>query len=913
MTFFVPLRSLNFNTMTNKILSVLLILVLFASCTKEKALIQNQERLADIQHMLTVQKELTAKSQIPIWTIFDQKLSAEEKQALEFIYAYAPLSDLADYQPEFFLKNVQYSLKARAEMSWGKTIPEEEFLHFVLPLRVNNENLDNFREVMHNEITNRVKGMDMKQAALEINHWCHEKVNYRGTDSRTSAPLSTVKKTFGRCGEESTFTVTALRTAGIPARQVYTPRWAHSDDNHAWVEVWIDGKWHYLGACEPDVDLDMGWFDEPAKRVMLVHTRAYGKYFGSEEVLTPEERFSELNLTSHYATTKKVTISVKNEDGSPADSAKVEFQLYNYAEYYPIATGFTNKQGFSSLTTGMGDLIIWAAKEGKFAYQKLSVPEKDTLQLVLNQTTPTNLVETWDLVPPHAAKVENTVTPEAKKANDIRLAKEDKIRNATMKTFKDSAWVKEFAAKTKLPFDTIYRFIKLSYGNWDQISAYLEKNAPAYRSTVLELAIQLADKDYSDAPESILTDHLVQTSQSGTQKLVPSKELFTKYVLAPRIALENLSAWRSFLASSFGPEMAQSTRNDISALTNWIRENIHINAVANKHSRAPLTPMGVYKLRVADPESRNIFFVAACRTFGIPARLNPETQIPEYNKNGQWLRTGFDQSVVVQPEKGLLKLTDKGNAVAPQYYLHYTIGFLKDGFYRTLEFPEGGSLTNTAKPIELEVGQYALVTGNRQQDGSVLSKMTFFTIEKGKQTTVPVELRKQSGELKPSGKLDFNALNLQKTSDGKNVSLSSVVGGKYCVLVVIDPDKEPSKHILNDLGPYVDHFNKWGGQFVFAMPAEKAGQAGVLKTYQLPTKIESGIDPNDQILNAISAIYGAGLKEKLPLVLFCDASGNVYLFSSGYKIGMGEQLLKVISTIEANPKMVQPQASCSKP
>jgi hypothetical protein len=316
---------------------------------------------------------------------------------------------------------------------------------------------------------------------------------------------------------------------------------------------------------------------------------------------------------------------------------------------------------------------------------------------------------------------------------------------------------------------------------------------------------------------------------------------------------------------------------------------------------------------VADPLSRDIFFVAACRTFGIPARLNPETQIPEYNKNGEWLRAGFDPEIVAQPEKGLLKLTEKNNPVTPQYYLHYTIGFLKDGFYRTLEFPEGASLTNTAKPIELEVGQYALITGNRQQDGSVLSSMSFFSIEKGKLTTVPVELRKQSDDLKPSGKLDFNALNLQKTSDNSTVSLTSLIGSKYTVLVVIDPDKEPSKHILNDLGPYVDHFNKWGGQFVFAMPAEKAGQAGVLKTYQLPAKIESGIDPNDQILNAISANYGDGLKEKLPLVLFCDAAGNVYLYSSGYKIGMGEQLLKVISTIEANPKMVQPQASCSKP
>jgi hypothetical protein len=114
------------------------------------------------------------------------------------------------------------------------------------------------------------------------------------------------------------------------------------------------------------------------------------------------------------------------------------------------------------------------------------------------------------------------------------------------------------------------------------------------------------------------------------------------------------------------------------------------------------------------------------------------------------------------------------------------------------------------------------------------------------------------------------------------------------------------------LGPYIDHFNKWGGQFVFAMPAEKAAQAGVLNTYHLPAKMEIGIDQNGNILNAISSIYGDGLKDKLPLVLFCDPTGNVYLFSSGYKIGVGEQLLKVISAIEANKKMAGVKGSCSK-
>ncbi len=898
--------------MANKFLTVILVPIIFVACSREQKLIQNPKRIADIQRMLTEQKSLTSKSLLPVWDVFNQPLSDAEKQAMEFLYAYMPLSDLADYKSDFFLKNVKLSLQAKQEMPWGKTIPEEEFLHFVLPLRVNNENMDSFREVMYSEIKERIKGLSMKDAALEINHWCHEKVNYRGTDSRTSAPLSTIKKSFGRCGEESTFTVTAMRTAGIPARQVYTPRWAHSDDNHAWVEVWIDGKWNYLGACEPDVDLNMGWFSEPARRVMLVHTRAYGRYFGNEDVVTVTDRFSELNLTSNYATVKKIVIAVKNADGTPADSAKVQFQLYNYAEYYPIATSYTDAGGKTSLTTGMGDLIIWSSKKGKFTYQKLSVPEKDTVELVLNQTIPAKTSELFDLVPPHVIKVATNVTPEARKQNDRRMAREDSIRGAYMKTFKDSAWIAGFAAKTKLPFDTVSRFIKLSYGNWDQISAYLEKNASQYRSTVLEMAIQISDKDLSDVSESVLTDHLAQTAQSDVQKLVSSKEMFNRYVLSPRIGLENLSAWRSFLSKSLGAEMAEHARNDISVLINWIRENIHVNTVANILSRNPLSPIGVYNLRVADPISRDIFFVAACRTFGIPARLKPETQIPEYSKNGEWLRAGFDSEAIVQPAKGSLKLIDKNNPVVPQYYLHYTIAILRDGFYHTLEFPEGEKLSNSDQPKSLEVGNYALVTGNRLEDGSVLSQMTFFTIEKGKLTTVPVELRKQSGELKPSGKLDFDQLKLEKAGDEKVVSLSSLTAGKYSVLVLLDPDKEPSKHILNDLGPYVDHFDKWGGQFVFAMSAEKAAQAGVLKTYKLPAKIEDGIDKDGNILNAISAIYGEGLKDKLPLVLFCNETGNVFLFSSGYKIGMGEQLLKVISAVESNRKIGDVKASCSK-
>ena len=151
-------------------------------------------------------------------------------------------------------------------MPWGKNIPHREWRHFVLPLRINNEALDNHRPEFYAELKDRVKGLSMKDAILEVNHWCHEKATYEPSDSRTHSPLATVSSAIGRCGEESTFTVGALRAVGIPARQIYTPRWAHTDDNHAWVEAWADGQWYFLGACEPEPVLNLGWFNAPASR-----------------------------------------------------------------------------------------------------------------------------------------------------------------------------------------------------------------------------------------------------------------------------------------------------------------------------------------------------------------------------------------------------------------------------------------------------------------------------------------------------------------------------------------------------------------------------------------------------------------------------------------------------------------------
>ncbi len=359
------------------------VMTLFLSCSSDH-LINNSSYRTITGNVFNQRKQVSAGRDSALYSVFRKNLTTNQSEALKFLYAFMPLSDQADYNGDFFLANVDISLKTRIEAKWGKEIPEEIFLHYVLPVRVNNENLDSFRIKYYTELTERIKGKDIRDAALEINHWCHEKVSYQPSDDRTSGPLSTILSARGRCGEESTFTVAALRTVGIPARQVYTPRWAHSDDNHAWVEIWDNGKWYYMGACEPEPVLDRGWFTEPARRAMLVHTKSFGAFTGDENYINRNAFYTDVNNLEKYAVTKKIFVKVLDASGALVKNADVEFQLYNYAEFYPLAVVPTNESGISQFETGLGDLIVWAHKDENFDFKKISVAETDTLVLKLN-------------------------------------------------------------------------------------------------------------------------------------------------------------------------------------------------------------------------------------------------------------------------------------------------------------------------------------------------------------------------------------------------------------------------------------------------------------------------------------------------------------------------------------------------
>lgn len=883
------------------------LLVLSVSACRESHFLKDKEYRQQVEGDFGMKK-----LQLPygnLFTIFDNtELTTSEREALMFLYAYMPTGDVADYTGDYYLENVRLSEQARCEMPWGETIPDDVFRHFVLPVRVNNENLDDSRRVFYAELKDRVKTLSMKDAILEVNHWCHEKVVYTPSDARTSSPLATVKTAHGRCGEESTFTVAALRSVGIPARQVYTPRWAHTDDNHAWVEAWADGKWYFFGACEPEPVLNLGWFNAPASRGMLMHTKVFGRYNGVEEIMEETPNYTEINVIDNYAPTAKGVVRVAFADGTLVAGARVEFKVYNYAEFYTVATKTTDGDGQVTLTAGKGDMLVWATKGGLFGYAKLSFGKQDALTLVLDKQEGEAYSIDLDLVPPAEGANLPTVTPEQRAENDRRMAKEDSIRNSYVATFISEAKVGAFAREHQLDSARIARLLIASRGNHSTLTDFLASAAKNRKSGLaISLLNVISAKDLRDVTPEVLNDHFAYSSADGCGEYCVSA------VLNPRVANEMLTPYKHFFQEVIPAADAEAYRKNPQTLVAWCKKNIGINNELNSQ-RIPMSPIGVWHSCSADEKSRDIFFVSLARSLGIPAWIDEVTGKIQYQdfannqlKNGRTYDVDFEAAEQTVAPTGLLKAsyTPIRSLDNPKYYSHFTLSKFKNGTFRLLNYDEGdvdmgggvtwGNLLKTG--TRLDVGYYMMVTGTRLASGGVLSTVSFFTIEEGKTTVVDLVMRENKDQVQVIGSFNSESTYLPIEKE-EPVSLLSTCGRGYYVVAVIGAGQEPTNHAMRDIAALSQDFEKWGRKMVLLFPTEEQYKKFRPSEFPgLPSTIVYGIDAGGAIQKQIAESMKLPNQTILPMFIIADTFNRVVFVSQGYTIGLGEQLMKVVHGI----------------
>lgn len=771
---------------------------------------------------------------------------------LKFLYGHMHINDIVTFAPEQIVSYVSASLRAYDAFAYGKTIPQELFFAYVLPPRVNSEWLDESRSALMEEIAPHIEGKTMAEAALLVNYWCYSHATYTPADSRTLGPLAVMRRTLGRCGEESVLTVAALRSVGIPARQCYAPRWSHCDDNHAWAEVWIDGTWHYMGACEPEPALDKGWFTAAASRAMMVHTKCWSDLGGEPDIACTTPLYGLVNHTSLYADTKTLTVRL-TESGVPLPDVTVEFQIDNYSELYSIFRTQTDQNGIARFVTGLGDLCVYVCHRGKVLLRKVDMRIQDSLELdTASARLPEDLPETavMDFAPPLGR---TDVPPDV---DDPRHDERMRVCEEKRRSYQSSFW----KAEGEAVFDAARRH---AAGNWREIQQFLDDSR--YTAADKERILSgLREKDFVDITCDVLSDAL---DAALPVKACCEESVFRDYVLAPRVADEMLLPCRKAVRELF-PDGFESPE----AILLWMRKNMEEVSDQGVHEFYP-SAYGCLKYRRLPAYSFDMVFVSLCRAFGFPARLHSATG------EGQWLCAGEWKSV-----RGTnwicLRLENKSSKTL-YYGEHFTLGLWNGKAFDTLCF-DGMALEKECT-LSVPDGFYRLITTTRQIDGAASVRIFHFAASQSRVSVEPPE--------------DQTAKRLKQVPllpalpDGPVKNRLRASAGNCRIFVFADPGSEPTEHLLQEFLECEEDWNRENFRICIMVRREEDLQNPTLQSmlHRL-ARVEAQVCSDPDAQAHLHKIMGIGDK-RLPFVLSIDEQDRGVYAAANYNIRMARTLL----------------------
>lgn len=777
-------------------------------------------------------------------------LDEDTALAMKFFYGNMPCSDVGNYPFDFFLDYAQHGVYLWKNISRCREMPEEIFLEDVLYYRINEEEIKPCRSYFYEQLKDRIVGKNQKDAILEVNYWCAGEVSYQATDERTSSAWDVFKKGYGRCGEESVFTVNAFRSVGIPARQVYVPKWSHCDDNHAWVEVWCDGEWHYLGACEPEAVLDKGWFTNASSRAMMVHSRSFFEN-GFEKAAGREGIAAIQNQLARYAETKTITICVEGPEGYPVEGAEILAEVLNYAEFSPVARLITGTDGTAKLETGLGSLHIFAAFQGEYGECLIYTKEEDSCCCILGKQIPEDVWGDFDMYAPvDSVKKENPVSQEMEAENSRRVEEAAIMRKKKTEAYLP-VWKNRFLADEP------------------------EKAA--------KYVAVLSEKDRQDADPEILMEHYEEAMVYEQQY---PEDIFLPYLWNPRVELEVLTKWRRKISGYFTLQQKELFRNFPTEIWKWIEENLDFHA-EREHLSLYTTPGAALKLGIADRKSRRVLFVAIARTLGIPARVNPVHSSVEYWKDGC-----FVSAEKASEKSAHLTLTGENN-FSWNYFQNWSIAKLEEDGYHSL-IMRGVCLEEGHLELEVEPGEYRILTANRLPTGNIFAKRYDFRIEKGAHREISLKIRRACLR----DMLDRHSIPDYELRDGEghSHSIGELTREGRKILFWLAVSQEPTEHILNELVDRKEEYGKYQDQLLFIVrdPQELADPTFSRCRAVLPdVKILFGIFGKDMEMTARRMYVDP---DKLPLLVVTDGSATGIFAASGYSVGMADMLLRVLKS-----------------
>jgi hypothetical protein len=216
--------------------------------------------------------------------------------------AYGPLEpvikeDVKHITADYLINNIELAFKVWEEQPWGKNVPFDVFCEEILPYRIGNEPLENWREKVLasyarlNSSFKTQSGITAVEACSQVNlqlpHFC------LSTDVPDMSYSMIMAATRGMCDEMVSIAIFVMRALGIPVTKDYTLKWPGRDDGHSWNSVYEnrDRRIVFMG-------VESGPGQEPASHYMS--GKIYRQTFAKQKSVNTGEANIPLPLCDQY-------------------------------------------------------------------------------------------------------------------------------------------------------------------------------------------------------------------------------------------------------------------------------------------------------------------------------------------------------------------------------------------------------------------------------------------------------------------------------------------------------------------------------------------------------------------------------------------------------------------------------------
>ncbi len=567
--------------------------------------------------------------------------SGEKTEMIRYILEYSSPSDLAMLTPDYLEENVEYALKAR-EFEYTKVVPEDIFLHFVLPPRISQEPFEPWRAEFFNELEPLVKeAKTLEEAMMIVSLWCTERNTFEPTSGRDQAPLTTLKRVYGRCEEIMILEIAAARSVGIPMRPVSAPFWNFMDNNHAWNEMWTTEGWKYIGPNGPSNLVSDTWFSKRASRSILILSHAFGEY-PSDETLKFENRESLLNTTSTYNHPIDYTIRVMDAKYTPVEDADVVFYALSYGGLFPMLELKSDDGGEVHVALGRGSTFVTAARDSLFGWGILNSfdnPESIEITMDTNHCIDGEFMFRF----PIEAVMDNPpgepIFQDLKTRTELaNLRREKKIANDRkhLRTFlndydvvpDEGETVDEFKARRDGYLAQCEKFA----GAADQyLKVYDALKSDPDRTAILNHMVESWDiKDLIEIPDSARLYAIIDIFQENRARYNVPDSIWRENVVGPTFPRKPVpeSGWQGELYDRVKHLHRDRIMQTVEAVRAWLDESVvKDTTLSSQYFAGSMDPLQILNMKHVSIRSQIYLFANVLKYMGIPLRWKGHLEI----------------------------------------------------------------------------------------------------------------------------------------------------------------------------------------------------------------------------------------------------------------------------------------------